>query len=68
MALGLVRYRLARVDQMSVLFGRDLSVIRGHGNVFRQGERPDEENYRQNLPVIDAGLLRQPAVWMSSFL
>jgi prophage maintenance system killer protein len=44
------------VDQMSALFARDPSVIRGHvRNVFRQGELPDEENYRQNLPVIGAG-------------
>jgi hypothetical protein len=38
--------------QMAALFGRELSVIHRHvRNVFAQKEVPDEESYRQNLPI-----------------
>jgi hypothetical protein len=38
--------------QMATLFGRELSVIPRHiRNVFADGEVPDEEGYRQNLPI-----------------
>jgi DNA ligase (NAD+) len=38
--------------QMSELFGRELSVIHRHiRTVFAQREVPDEEGYRQNLPI-----------------
>lgn len=38
--------------QMSDLFGRELSVIHRHiRNAFSEGEVPDEEGYRQNLPI-----------------
>jgi len=38
--------------QMSELFGRELSVIHRHiRTVFAQKEVPDEEGYRQNLPI-----------------
>ncbi len=38
--------------QMSALFGRELSVIHRHiRNVFAQGEVPEDEGYRQNLPI-----------------
>jgi hypothetical protein len=41
--------------QMSELFGRELSVIHRHvRNVFAQKEVPDEEGYRQNLPITSA--------------
>jgi hypothetical protein len=37
---------------MSELFERELSVIHRHvRNVFAQKEVPDEEGYRQNLPI-----------------
>ena len=39
-------------SQMSELFDRELSVIHRHvRNVFAQGEVPNEEGYRQNLPI-----------------
>jgi hypothetical protein len=44
------------VEQMAVLFGRDVSVIRRYvRHVFKQGELQPEANYRQILPVIGPG-------------
>jgi prophage maintenance system killer protein len=41
--------------QMSALFNRDISVIRRHvRNVFEQKEVPEDESYRQILPVTSA--------------